>query len=86
MPPNYRRCVTCRKVAQKEAFWRIVRDSSSHQVQLDIGMGRSAYLCQNADCLRAAQKKDRLGRALKAKMPETLYTVLWERLTPHLAS
>ncbi|MGF1494494.1 MAG: YlxR family protein [Microcoleaceae cyanobacterium] len=84
--PNHRRCVVCRKIAPKQAFWRLVRQYPSNQVQLDKGMGRSAYLCPTADCLRAAQKKNRLGRALRANVPEELYRVLWERLTTDLAA
>ncbi len=80
MEPNYRRCISCRKVAPKEAFWQIVRVYPSRQVQLDQGMGRSAYLCPQASCLAAAQKKNRLGRALHASVPEQLYATLWQRL------
>ena len=80
MKPNYRRCTSCRKLAPKEAFWRLVRVYPSNQVQLDQGMGRSAYLCPEADCLRAAQKKNRLGRSLKASVPQELYQTLWQRL------
>ena len=80
MKPNYRRCISCRQVAPKEAFWRIVRVYPSRQVQLDQGMGRSAYLCPQANCLRLARHKNRLGRALKASPPDSLYQNLWERL------
>ena len=80
MEPNYRRCLSCRKVAPKQAFWRVVRVYPSRQVQLDQGMGRSAYLCPQASCLAAAQKKNRLGRALRALVPEQLYETLWQRL------
>lgn len=81
MKPNYRRCISCRKVAPKEAFWRIVKLYPSDQVQLDTGMGRSAYLCPEASCLKTAQKKNRLGRSLKAAVPPELYSTLGERLT-----
>lgn len=81
MQPNSRRCVACRQVAPKESFWRVVRVYSSHQVQLDQGMGRSAYLCRNAECLKAAQKKNRLGRSLKAHIPEEIYQILGTRVT-----
>ncbi|MEL7034077.1 MAG: YlxR family protein [Cyanobacteria bacterium J06592_8] len=81
MQPNYRRCVACRQVAPKEAFWRVVRVYSSHQVQLDQGMGRSAYLCRNLECLKAAHKKNRLGRSLKAAIPEEIYQILEQRLS-----
>ncbi len=80
MKPNYRRCASCRKVAPKEDFWRIVRVHSSQTVQLDQGMGRSAYLCPEAHCLQVAQKKNRLGRSLKALVPAELYQTLEQRL------
>ncbi|MEB3311284.1 MAG: YlxR family protein [Snowella sp.] len=84
MKPNYRRCISCRKVAPKEEFWRIVRVYPSRQVQLDQGIGRSAYLCPQPNCLQAARQKNRLGRALKAPVPDTLFQLLEERLA-HLS-
>ena len=80
MKPNYRRCISCRQVKLKEEFLRIVRVFPSRQVQLNEGMGRSAYICPQASCLSAAQKKNRLGRSLHASVPETLYETLWQRL------
>jgi len=81
MEPNYRRCVSCRKIAPKAAFWRIVRVYPSGQVELDQGMGRSAYLCRQTTCLEAAKKKNRLGRAIKAPVPEHIYKILCQRAT-----
>ncbi|NES99769.1 MAG: YlxR family protein [Sphaerospermopsis sp. SIO1G2] len=80
MQPNYRRCLSCRRVGLKQEFWRIVRVFPSRKVQLDQGMGRSAYICPTSSCLQAAQKKNRLGRSLRATVPETLYQTLWQRL------
>ncbi|MGH8002629.1 MAG: YlxR family protein [Brasilonema sp.] len=80
MRPNYRRCISCRKIGLKQEFWRIVRVFPSGQVQLDEGMGRSAYICPQQSCLLAAQKKNRLGRALRASVPEALYHTLLQRL------
>ncbi len=80
MKPNYRRCISCRKVGLKQEFWRIVRVFPSGQVQLDEGMGRSAYLCPQADCLQIARKKDRIGRSLRTPVPEAIYQTLSERL------
>ena len=77
---DYRRCLSCRKLAPKEHFWRIVRTYPSRNVQLDQGMGRSAYICPQASCLRAARQKNRLGRALRIPIPDELYQQLWERL------
>lgn len=80
MLPNYRCCVSCRRVAPRGEFWRIVREANTARVLLDQGMGRSAYLCPQADCLRLAQRKNRLGRALKVAVPPDLWAILWQRL------
>jgi predicted RNA-binding protein YlxR (DUF448 family) len=80
MEPNHRRCISCRRTAPKAEFWRIVRVHGDRTVRLDSGMGRSAYLCPQADCLRQAQRKNRLGRALKAPVAEAVYQALWQRL------
>ncbi len=81
MPINYRRCVSCRQLAPKDLFWRIVRVHPSGQVKLDEGMGRSAYLCRSVSCLKAAKQKNRLGRALKTAVPEQIYQTLAARLS-----
>ncbi len=83
MKPNFRRCISCRKIGTKQEFWRIVRVFPSGQVQLNEGMGRSAYICPQLSCLSAAQKKNRLGRSLHASVPETLYKILWQRLAQY---
>lgn len=80
METNYRRCISCRRAAHRSEFWRIVRDHACGRVQFDQGMGRSAYLCPQASCLQAAQKKNRLGRALKVQVPGAIYQTLWQQL------
>lgn len=80
MEPNYRRCLACRKVAHKQEFWRVVRVYPTQQVQINQGSGRSAYLCPQEECLKAAQKKNRLGRSLKCAVPDAIYRELWHRL------
>ncbi|WP_267384513.1 YlxR family protein [Cyanobacterium sp. uoEpiScrs1] len=79
MQPNYRRCISCRKIAPKQTFWRIVRVHSSRQVQLDKGMGRSAYICPHESCLYNASKKNRLGKVLRTNIPDNIYRTLWNR-------
>lgn len=80
MKPNYRCCISCRKVAPKDAFWRVVRVYPSHEIQLEGGMGRSAYLCPQAYCLQIAQKKKRLKNALRVPVSPDIYDQLWKRL------
>jgi uncharacterized protein len=80
MTKDYRRCVSCRKVAPRNEFWRLVRSHPSNQIIIDRGntfvQGRSAYLCPTASCLQIAQKKNRLGRSLKAQVSNDIYQQL----------
>ncbi len=89
----HRRCVSCQCIALRDNFWRVVRVpipqtditlATDHprqfQVQLDDGMGRSAYLCQKLDCLQIAQKKNRLGRSLRTPIPSEIFDLLKSRL------
>ena len=78
---NYRRCISCRRLAPKQSFWRIVRSASDYQIKLDRGMGRSAYLCPNLKCLSQAKAKNRLQAALRTKVPDDIYQNLQERLS-----
>jgi uncharacterized protein len=52
----------------------------ARRIQLDTGMGRSAYLCQNLDCLTLAGKKNRLSRALKAPLSATIFAEISQQL------
>jgi uncharacterized protein len=80
MSKDDRRCVSCRKIAPKNEFWRVVRCYPSKEVKIDLGdtslAGRSAYLCRMIECLQIAQKKNRLGRSLKAQVSQNIYQEL----------
>ncbi len=80
MTKNDRRCVACRRVAHRHEFFRVVRPHGSCTVLLDEGMGRSAYVCKTESCLRLAQKKNRMSRALKATIPDEIFCILQNRL------
>jgi uncharacterized protein len=77
---NDRRCLSCQKIAPKSEFWRVVRVHNG-SVQLDTGMGRSGYLCPNPECLKLAEKKNRLGRSLKIQIPPAIFEELKSRLS-----
>jgi uncharacterized protein len=74
---DYRRCVSCRKVAARQEFWRVIKCHPTNAIAIDLGQtwmqGRSAYLCPTASCLQLAQKKNRIGRSLKAAITEDIY-------------
>lgn len=77
--PVLRRCVTCRKVLDRQQLIRVTRDSQNGVV-LDGGMGRSAYLCPNEKCLEEAWKRKKLQKALKCKIQPSVINVLQKRL------
>jgi uncharacterized protein len=80
MTKDFRRCVSCRKVALKTEFLRVVKCHPTNKVEIDRGnalfQGRSAYICPTDECLQSAQKKNRLGRSLKAQVRDEIYQQL----------
>jgi uncharacterized protein len=77
-----RSCISCRHKAEKSEFWRIVRTASDREIKINQGQGRSAYLCKTERCLLAAEKKDRLSRALKIPIAKEFYQNLKQELLP----
>ncbi len=77
---NYRRCLSCRRLAPKSEFLRVVRSHPDQRIEINQGMGRSAYLCPTPECLGVAQRKNRLAKAIKAPVPQHVYQQLWQHL------
>ena len=77
--PVLRRCVACRQLLDRRQLWRVIRD---HQdgLLLDQGMGRSAYLCPNEDCLEEARRRKRLQKALRCQVQDAVLEALDQRL------
>jgi uncharacterized protein len=80
MTKDFRRCVSCRKVALKTEFLRVVKCHPTNKVEIDRGdtllQGRSAYICPTDDCLQSARKKHRLGKSLKVQVRDEIYQQL----------
>jgi predicted RNA-binding protein YlxR (DUF448 family) len=83
-PDPLRRCVSCRGLFPRSQLWRVIRIAGSEDITLDQGMGRSAYLCRQADCLQHARRKQRFSQALKTSVPSQVYDELEQRLNPKL--
>lgn len=69
-----RSCVSCRASIDKGSLIRIVRNSDG-VVRIDpTGKmpGRGAYLCGRKECLAVAVKSNKLEKALKCKIPDSL--------------
>ena len=74
-----RRCVSCRELFDRSQLWRVIRLAEGG-IALDQGMGRSAYLCPNRDCLDDARRRKRLQRALRCQVADSIVDALEERL------
>tara|TARA_E500000178_G_C16466973_1_gene507040 strand:- start:31 stop:309 length:279 start_codon:yes stop_codon:yes gene_type:complete len=79
--PVLRRCVACRQLQDRRSLWRVIRDHKDG-VRVDIGMGRSAYLCQREECLEEARRRKRLQKALRCQVPDEVLAALEQRLRP----
>ncbi len=69
-------------MAHRSELIQVVRRYPDRQIVLGKAMGRSAYLCPTLRCIQLAQKKNRMGRALKAPVPMQLYEALAEQVIP----
>ena len=79
--PILRRCVACRALVDRRQLWRVIRDHQDGLV-LDDGMGRSAYLCRNEECLEESCRRKRLQKALRCQIPASVVEMLQKRLNP----
>ena len=77
--PVLRRCVTCRKLLDRQLLWKVTRDYQDGVV-LEGGMGRSAYLCPDEVCLEEALRRKRLQKALRCQVPAIVVEMLQKRL------
>ena len=74
-----RQCVACKKLLDRRQLWKVTRDKKDGIV-LDNGMGRSAYLCPNENCIEESWRRKRLQKALRCQVPSSVIEVLQKRL------
>lgn len=78
-----RMCVGCNEMKPKSELVRVVKTAEG-EISLDrTGRknGRGAYICDNADCLKKAQKARRFERAFSSAVPDEVYKMLKEELS-----
>ena len=77
-----RRCLGCGESFPKKDLIRIVR-TPDQTVALDFRgkmSGRGAYIRRNAQCLRKAQKANRISRNLEIEIPDEVFKSLEEEI------
>lgn len=73
-----RQCLGCREMKPKRELIRAVR-SPEGEISLDFKgrkLGRGAYVCPNADCLKKARRSKALERAFGAPIPDEVWQAL----------
>jgi len=82
-----RMCVGCREMKPKMELLRVVKpqEGDAHIDRTGKAQGRGAYVCQNVECLKKAQKTRALDRALDTKIEESVFAQLEQQLVPEEA-
>jgi predicted RNA-binding protein YlxR (DUF448 family) len=78
-----RTCIGCRRKGDQTTFFRVSRLTSGvlAATQGKDRTGRGAYICPRPECIEAALKGDRLGRALRSHATLNDKEALQELLT-----
>ena len=79
---HMRMCTGCGEMKPKKELVRVVK-SPAEEISLDLTgkkPGRGAYVCPDAECLRAARKARRFEKAFSCRIPDELYDHMEEEL------
>jgi predicted RNA-binding protein YlxR (DUF448 family) len=73
-----RMCVGCREMKPKNSLLRVVKpqEGDAHIDRTGKAPGRGAYVCDNIECLKKAEKIHALDRALDTKIEEGVFRAL----------
>ena len=87
MPPKPRKipmrmCVGCREMKPKASLLRVVKpqEGDAHIDRTGKAAGRGAYVCENIECLKKAEKIRALDRALDTKIEESVFRTLEKQI------
>ena len=79
-----RMCVGCREMKPKAELMRVVKPQEGDCAIDRTGKapGRGAYVCENAECLKKAQKSRARERAVEAKIDDAVFEQLAAQIRP----
>ena len=77
-----RQCVGCGEMKSKKELIRILKTEEEGFVLDSTGKknGRGAYICKNAECLKAARKSKGLDRSFKMAVSDEVYDSLTKEI------
>ena len=79
-----RKCVGCGEMKPKKELLRVVKPSEgdAHIDRTGKSPGRGAYVCDDIECLKRAQKTRALERALECRIDEAVFEQLRRQIQP----
>ena len=75
--PVMRICISCRKTYDRKHLLKITRDHKQG-IMLQMGMGRSAYICKSRKCFLDSKIKKKLQKSLKTSL-ESEFIEIFEK-------
>jgi len=77
-----RMCVGCREMKPKQSLLRVVKpqEGDAHIDRTGKAPGRGAYVCDNIECLKKAEKIRALDRALDTRIEEGVFRALEKQI------
>ena len=77
-----RQCVGCGEMKSKKEMIRILKTEEEGFVLDSTGKknGRGAYICRNAECLKAARKSKGLDRSFNMAVSDEVYESLTKEI------
>lgn len=77
-----RQCVGCGEMKSKKELIRVLKTEEEGFVLDSTGKknGRGAYICKNAECLKAAKKSKGLDRSFKMAVSDEVYDSLTKEI------
>ena len=81
-----RMCVGCREMKPKMQLLRVVKpqDGDAHIDRTGKASGRGAYVCDQVECLKRAQKSRALEKALECQIPPEVFAQLEAQIQPEV--
>lgn len=79
-----RMCVGCREMKPKMQLLRVVKpqDGDAHIDRTGKAPGRGAYVCDQVECLKKAQKSRALEKALECQIAPEVFAQLEAQIRP----
>ena len=77
-----RLCISCRKTFNRKNLLKITKDHKLG-IMLQMGMGRSAYICKSKNCYSDSKIKKKLQKALKTFLEPEFIEIFEKEITSY---